>query len=459
MALKTVGKRKPKYEGMAHVTGESQFVDDIFVPRTLTVKAFRSPVHKGRILKLDTSGAEQMDGVAGVITYKDVPANAYGFGADQPVLVETDIRYNGEPIAAVAAEDAKTAYKALDAIIIDIEEQEPVFDPIKAMAPDAPKVLPAGNIMMFDDLPYNLAAMGDVEAGFKEADHIIEETYFFPDQEQTPMETQVSLAVPEAAGRITVYSVCQDRNMLLGMLAGILQLGSEDALKCECASEWAGRTRSAWRQHAGLNRLKMQSGPVGGGFGGKNEFHADPITAILALKTGRPCKWRWTREEEILYSTHRGAMHITYKDGVKNDGRIVARYIKTIRDSGSYVGFNGYATGKTNSFANGPYYVPNLRIESAAVFTNKPVSSTMRGFALAPATFAVEAHMDRDAKTIGMDPLEFRFKNAMRRGDKLVNGQVMNDTSIIEVMQTLAKKAGVQLPDHLYQMTSNDRRE
>ena len=230
MAFKTVGKRKPKYEGVAHVTGESKFVDDIFVPRTLTVKAFRSPVHKGRILKLDTSGAEQMDGVAGVITYKDVPANAYGF---------------------VAAEDAKTAYKALDAIIIDIEEQEPVFDPIKAMAPDAPKVLPAGNIMMFDDLPYNLAAMGDVEAGFKEADHIIEETYFFPDQEQTPMETQVSLAVPEAAGRITVYSVCQDRNMLLGMLAGILQLGSEDALKCECASEWAGRTRSAWRQHAG----------------------------------------------------------------------------------------------------------------------------------------------------------------------------------------------------------------
>ena len=182
MAFKTVGKRKPKYEGMAHVTGESQFVDDIFVPRTLTVKAFRSPVHKGRVLELDTSAAEQMDGVAGVITCKDVPANAYGFGADQPVLVETDIRFKGEPIAAVAAEHAKIAYQALDAIVVDIEEQEPVFDPIKAMAPDAPKVLPAGNIMMFDDLPYNLAAMGDVEAGFKEADHIIEETYFFPDQ-------------------------------------------------------------------------------------------------------------------------------------------------------------------------------------------------------------------------------------------------------------------------------------
>jgi CO/xanthine dehydrogenase Mo-binding subunit len=458
MTFQTVGKRKPKYEGMAHVTGETKFVDDMFVPRTLTVKAFRSPVHKGRILKLDTSKAEQMDGVAGVITYKDVPANAYGFGADQPVLVETNIRYKGEPIAAVAAEDEATAHKALDAITIEIEEQEPVFDPLKAMEPDAPQVVPGGNVMMFDGVPYNLATMGDVEAGFKEADHIIEGTYFFPDQEHTAMETQVSLVVPEAAGRITVYSVCQDRSMLLGMLAGILQLGSEDALKCECASDWAGRTRSAWRHHSGLNRLKMQAGPVGGGFGGKNEFHADPITAILALKTGRPCKWRWTREEEILYSTHREAMHITYKDGVKNDGRIVARYIRTIRDSGAYVGFNGYATGKTNYFANGPYYVPNLRVESAAVFTNKPVSSTMRGFAVAPVTFAVEAQMYKVAKTIGMDPLEFRFKNAMRRGDKLVNQQVMNDTSLIEVMQTLAKKAGVELPDQLCKMTSNDRR-
>ena len=458
MAFRTVGKRKPKYEGLAHVTGETHFVDDMFVPRTLTVKAFRSPVHKGRILKLDTSQAEQMDGVAGVITYKDVPANAYGFGADQPVLVQTDIRYKGEPIAAVAAEDEATAYKALDAIIIDIEEQEPVFDLLKAMAPDAPKVIPEGNAMMFDGQPYNLAEMGDIEAGFKEADHIIEETYFFPEQEHTALEPQVSLAVPETAGRITVYSVCQDRSMLLGMLAGILQLGSADALKCECASEWAGRTRSAWRQHAGLNRLKMQAGPVGGGFGGKNEFHADPITAILALKTGRPCKWRWTREEEILYSTHREAVHITYRDGVTNDGRLVARHIKTIRDSGAYVGFNGYATGKTNYFANGPYYVPNLRVESAAVFTNKAVSSTMRGFAVAPVTYAVEVQMNKVAKTIGMDPLEFRFKNAMRRGDKLVNQQVMKDTSIIEVMQTLAEKAGVQLPDHLCQMTSNDRR-
>ena len=139
--------------------------------------------------------------------------------------------------------------------------------------------------------------------------------------------------------------------------------------------------------------------------------------------------------------------------------RFVARFIKTIRDSGAYVGFNGYATGKTNFFANGPYYVPNLRIEGTAVFTNKSVASTMRGFAIAPVTFAVEAQMYKIAKTIGMDPLEFRFKNAMRRGDKLVNQQVMHDTSIIEVMQTLAQKAGVQLPDHLYQMTSSDRRE
>lgn len=458
MALKTVGERKRKYDGMAHITGETKFVDDIFIPRTLVVKAFRSPVHKGTIKKIDTSKAEQMKGVEGVITYKDVPHNAYGMEPDQPVLVEKNIRYKGEPIAAVAAVDEKTAFAALELIDITIEEEIPVFDPLKAMEPDAPKVRAEGNVYMFGNEPFKKVFIGDIEEGFKQADHIIEETYFYPDQEHTPLETQVSLVVPDATGRLTIYTVSQARNFNLGMLAGVLKIGQE-ALTCECVTEWSGRTRSSWRGKTGLNRIKMEGTSVGGGFGGKNEMHADHITALLALKTGRPCKWRWTREEEILYSTHRGPWYITFKDGVKNDGRIVARYVKSIHDGGAYTGFNAYAAGKLSYFVNGPYHVPNLRCEGVAVFTNKPVASTMRGFAVAPATFAGEVQMDKIAETIGMDPWEIRFKNAILKGDQLVTRQEMKDPSIIETMKALAKKANVVLPEHINQMTSNDRRK
>ena len=456
MSLKTVGQRKPKYDGMSHITGETKFVDDIHMPGALMIKAWRSPVSRGTIKSIDTSKAEQMEGVAAVVTYRDVPHNLYGMVPDQPVLVERDIRYKGEPIAAVAAVDEKTAYAALEMIQVDIEELEPVFDPLKAMEPDAPQVRPDGNMFMFGDETFKKVYIGDVDEGFKQADHIIEGSYFYPDHEHTAMEPQVSLVVPDASGRLTIYSVSQARNFHLGMLAGVLKLG-QDALQCECVTEWSGRTRSSWRGKTGLNRIKMQGTSVGGGFGGKNEIHADHITALLALKTGRPCKWRWTREEEILYSTHRGPWHITFKDGVTNDGRIVARYIRSIHDSGAYIGFNAYAACKLSYFANGPYYVPNLRCEGVAVFTNKPVSSTMRGFAVAPATFAGEVQMDKIAETIGMDPWELRFKNAILKGDQLVTRQVMKDCSMVETMQELARKAGVELPDHLKRMTSEAR--
>ena len=457
MALKTVGKRKPKYDAMAHITGETKFIDDIFIPGTLVVKAFRSPVHKGCINAIDTSKAEQVDGVAGVITYRDVPHNAYGMEPDQPVLVERDIRYKGEPIAAVAAVNEKAAYEALERIKIDIEEQTPVLDMFNALKPNAPKVRPEGNAYMFGNKPYVTVFNGDIDEGFKKADFIIEETYFYPDQEHTALETQVSLVVPDASGKLTIYSVSQARNFHLGMLAGILKIGG-DALQCECLDQWSSRTRSSWRGKTGLNRIKMGGTSVGGGFGGKNELHADHITALLALKTGRPCKWRWTREEEILYSTHRSPCSITFKDGVTKDGRIIARYVKHIRDAGAYVGFNAYAAKKFSYFVNGPYYVPNLRCDGVAVFTNKPAPSTMRGFAVAEATFSSEVQMDKIAVKLGIDPWEIRFQNALLKGDQLVTRQVMKDPSLIETMKALADKVGVKLSESINQMTSTDLR-
>ena len=206
-----------------------------------------------------------------------------------------------------------------------------------------------------------------------------------------------------------------------------------------------------------LSDVKYIGGTVGGGFGGKNDIHADHVTALLALKTGQPVKWRWTREEEMLYSTYRGAWHINFKDGVKKDGRIVARQVRTIRDAGAYTSLNVYVVDKQCFWISGPYFIPNIYIEGYCVYTNKPPASSMRGFGIAPATFACEVQMDKIASELGMNPWELRFINAYSNGDQTATRRVLDSVYLIETMQTLAKKAGVKLPEKLTAMNSTER--
>ena len=447
MALKTVGQRVKRYDGLAHVTGETRYVDDIFVPGTLMVKAFRSPVHKGTIRSLDISAAERLSGVAGVITHEDVPNKAV-----LPIFAEA-IRYKGEPIAAVAAVDEDTALEALNLIKVEIDEEEPVFDPLEAMKPGAPKVRPEGNCFMFGNRPFRKIVFGDIEAGFKEADYVVEGEYFHPVLKQAQLEPQVSLAVPEANGGLTIYTVSQAPHPVLDRLASILHMEPDDPRRVK----WAERTRG-WGS-MGPGDIKYVCGTVGGAFGGKVDIHADHITAILALKTGQPVKWRWTREEEMLYSVCRGAWYVKIKDGVKKDGRIVARQMRSIRDSGAYTGWNAYVVDKHCFMASGPYFIPNIYIEGYCVYTNKPTTGAMRGFGVTSATFAVEMHMNKIASELGIDPWELRFINAYRNGDQTATRRVLDSVYLIETMQALAKKAGVKLPDKLMAMTSAERRE
>ena len=181
MELRVVGKEVKRYGGLDLVTGAARYVDDILIPGTLVVKALRSPVHKGKILRLDTSGAEKLPGVVGVVTAADVPCNTYGYlTLDQPVMAETHVRYKGEPIAAVAAQSADAAVEAIERIHLEMEEEPPVFDVLEAMKPDAPKVRPEGNIFQFGDKPCRRIVLGDVEKAFAEADEIVEAEYFFP---------------------------------------------------------------------------------------------------------------------------------------------------------------------------------------------------------------------------------------------------------------------------------------
>jgi len=188
-------------------------------------------------------------------------------------------------------------------------------------------------------------------------------------------------------------------------------------------------------------------------------MHTDHIAALLALRTGRPVKWRWTRKEELLYSSHRGSWHVSIRDGVMRDGRIVARKVRSVRDAGAYTGLNAYVVDKHCFNVSGPYSIPNVHVEGYCVYTNRVPASSMRGFGVMPATFAVELQMNRIASRLKMDPWELRFINAYRNGDQTATRRVLDSVYLIETMQACAEKAGVRLPDRLLTMTSAPREQ
>lgn len=304
---------------------------------------------------------------------------------------------------------------------------------------------------MFGKYPYRKIVFGDIEVGFKEADYIIEENYLHLPQEHAPIEPSACLVVPEADGRLTLYSMSQAPHLILSWLVEVLYTEPTDP---RCA-KWSGRVRQ--RGITSLGDIKYISAFCGGAFGGKLSIAPEHITAILALKTGRPVKWRWTREEENLYSTYRGPWNVNIKDGVKKDGRIVARQIRSIYDGGAYTFFNPYVVDKYSFLAPGPYFIPNVYIETYCVYTNKPPAGGMRGFGVTPSSFATEVQMNKIAAELGIDPWELRFINAYRNGDQTPTRRVLDSVYLIETMQALAKKAGVKLPDRLMKMTSAER--
>ncbi|HEX3237004.1 MAG TPA: molybdopterin cofactor-binding domain-containing protein, partial [Gaiellaceae bacterium] len=262
--MKAVGARLPRYDGVGHVTGRTRFVDDVRVPGTLWAKALRSPHPHAGITQLDTSKAEHHPGVHAVITHEDVPRNVYGHlealgvPADEPLLAEGDVRYNGQPIAVVAAEDEATALEAVDLIEIEYEEREPLLDIRKALDPDSRPFHQWGPAFPhFGPYTSRRIRKGDVAGAFERADTIVQGVYRPQAIEQLPIEPQVGLSVPEPDGRLTIYSCTQAMYFSMGVVAAHL--------------EWP------------LNKLKFVGGTVGGGFGGKVDTATETITALLAL--------------------------------------------------------------------------------------------------------------------------------------------------------------------------------
>jgi len=428
---KTVGKPIPRLEGKGHVTGTTRFVDDVNLPGMLCVKVLHSPVHKGLIRKLDVSAAENMPGVAGVLTSKNLPGSKTYMVDEQQILVEKNIRYKGERIAAVAAVDEETALEAIGKIVLEIEEQTPVFDPLEAMKPDAPKVRPDGNFWKFNSGKSRVVRKGDVEKGFAEADEIIEQTYINKMNDHAAMEPYASVAYIDEYDRLTIHTMSQARHYHLGALCPVFNLGR--------------------------NKIKLVGGTVGGGFGGKAEVVVDHIAGLMALMTRKPVKYRMTRKEDLLYTYKRGAFIFEYKSGVTKDGRVTAHKIRAIHDIGAYQTFGAYAIEKQCLYIAGPYAVPNIWYDGYSVFTNKPHASAMRGFSIINTSYAAEMQMNLMAEAIGMDPWEIRFINAWRDGDTGPTQWKVVAAGVIETMKKAAEIDGIELPAHLMAMSSQGR--
>jgi CO/xanthine dehydrogenase Mo-binding subunit len=436
--MKAVGARLPRYDGVGHVTGRTVFVDDVRIPGTLWAKALRSPHPHAEIVRLDTSKAESHPGVHAVVTHEDVPRNVYGHlealgvPADEPLLAEDDVRYQGQPIAVVAAEDELTALEAVDLIEIEYEERPAVLDIRKAFDPDTKPFHQWGPVYPhYGAYTSRRIRKGDVEEAFERADVIVQGVYRPQAIDQVPIEPQVALAVPQPDGRLTIYSCTQAMYFSMGVVAAHLQ--------------WP------------LNRLKFVGGTVGGGFGGKVDTATDTICALLALKANRPVKWRWTREEEFLASSTRAPWHMEIADAVTNDGWLLGRKMITLHDAGAYTRFSSYGVTKHSFHHTGAYTIPNLRFDGYVVYTNRTPTTAMRGFGVTSVSFAVEIQMNRIAETIGMDPVELRLKNANRIGDLTANRVRLTDPSTVPVVLAAAERIGHELTAEYRAMTNEPR--
>jgi CO/xanthine dehydrogenase Mo-binding subunit len=272
---------------------------------------------------------------------------------------------------------------------------------------------------------------GNIDEAFDRADTIVSGVYRPAAIEQVPMETQIALVVPEPSGRLTIYSCTQALYFSMGVVAAHL--------------EWP------------LNKLKFVGGTVGGGFGGKVDTAAETVSALAALKSGRPVKWRWTRQEEFLCSSTRAPWHMEIADAVTKDGWILGRKMLTLHDSGAYARFSPYGVTKHSFHHTGAYTIPNLPFDGYVVFTNRVPTTAMRGFGVTSVSFATEMHVSRVAEVLGVDPFELRLKNANRIGDTSPNGIAYSDPSTVATIHAIAEAVGHELPGDYRTMTRDAR--
>jgi CO/xanthine dehydrogenase Mo-binding subunit len=385
--------------------GLTRYVSDLSLPRMLVGKIKRSPHPHARIVSIDTRAATAMPGVHAVITAANVTQHPFGYGLDNTPLKPEVVRCAGDEVAAVAAEDEETALRALDAVAVEYELLPAVTDPFKALEPDAPLVHEKGNVSMRWDFDH-----GDVEAAAAAADVIVEGEYSSPLSAPGSIETHCCLAAFDARGRLDIWTGVHMAFMYRKAVAECLELD--------------------WRE------ITVHQPPIGGSFGGKIDIDPlDFITVLLAKQARRPVKIWFSREEEFAGSRVRQPMHFRLRTGADREGRLLFRDADIVSDNGAYNAWGSHALLVAMQTVSSLYRVPNVRVRSRVVYTNKAYGGSVRGFGNPEATFAVESQTDELAAALGMDPIELRLKNANRSGDVTPQGLRITSCGLTECLE------------------------
>ncbi len=398
-----IGKRTPAKGYRDIITGKAKYTTDFYSSEMLIGRLLYTQHPYARVLKIDATKARQIPGVMAVLTGEDIPGeNSYDlYDTDQPLLIETGscTRYQGDALVAVAAIDESTVQAALDAIKVEYEPIKGIFDVMEAVKPGAQQVWPdRGNIYA-----HHLAEQGDVEAGFAEADIIIENIYNTQLMEQAFLEPEGAVSKHDENGVIVVYAGCQAPHRDRRQIARSLGLPE--------------------------SQVRVIVPYVGGAFGGKDETHVQIHAALLTQCTGKPVRMIRTREESIRTHVKRHPITVKHKLGATKDGKLTAIKVEGYADGGPYANMTKQVMDVFTIHASGPYFVPSSRIDAYAVLTNNPTGGAMRGFGMPQAQFASERQMDELARELNMDPVELRMLNGIETGQKKATGVTALDGS------------------------------
>ena len=428
----TTAPRFVRADGPDKVTGSGRYAADLSLTGVLTAKFKYAEIAHARITRLDVSAARALPGVFAVLTQDDVPDVRYGpFVQDRTLFARDVVRFEGEIVAAVAAIDAATAQRALAAIVVEYEPL-PVVNDIETALDSASPLVHGGwqqygasdaIVRERNDASFASIDRGDVEQGLAEADVVVTSRYVADGSHAAPIEPRGVVAQWEG-DKVTIWSSTQ---VPFDARSGV----------CETLQMPA-------------NRVRIIVPHLGGGFGGKCGFHFEAHVAALARAARRPVRLVFTRREEFLApDRRREGMVVELETGVRRDGTITARRAWLALDNGAYTADAGFFSQLASMHALGPYRIPNVRAEAHLVYTNHQPSGSVRAPTAPQACWAVESHTDEVAAAIGMDPVEFRLKNAVTTGSEGPTGQVYGEIGLVDCIRSSVERAGYggTLPD------------
>jgi xanthine dehydrogenase D subunit len=406
-ATGAVGDSPVRPDGTLKVTGQFAYGSDLWADDMIWGATLRSPHPYARITSLDTSAALATAGVFAVLTHEDVPGlNRCGLErSDQPVLAEDVVRYQGDPVALVAADHPEIARQAAKKIRVGYEVLTPVTDAVAALRADAPALHPGGNLVR-----HLKVRKGIPDA---QADVVVTGTYRVGMQDQAFLGPEAGLAVPDEDGGVDLYVATQWLHVDQRQVCAALGLPPD--------------------------KVRLTLAGVGGAFGGREDLSMHVHACLLALRTGKPVKMVYNREESFFGHVHRHPATMRYEHGARRDGELVYVKAEIWLDGGAYMSSTPAVVGNAGTMGIGPYVVPNVHVDAYGVYTNNPPCGAMRGFGSVQAAFAYEGQMDRLAAALGLDPVELRCRNAMSLGSEAPTGQIIDSAApVAELLRTVA---------------------